>query len=177
MKRTRVKICGLTRAQDVQSAVAAGADALGFVFYPPSPRAVQPGEAAVLAAAVPPFVTRVGLFVDPDADTVRDFITEYGITFPIVLNPDDATVINYQVMGLPQTIVINPQGAVVWRQFGAIQLETFDKALMWRHLYPNRDAYCATCRANEYTYSSTPWQKGNVNGRRIRNKNVEKNKK
>ena len=62
--RTRIKICGLTRLEDVQAAVAAGADALGFVFYPPSPRYVTPEQAAKLIAAVPPFVSTVGLFVN-----------------------------------------------------------------------------------------------------------------
>jgi phosphoribosylanthranilate isomerase len=64
LQRTRIKICGLTRAQDVSAAVGAGADALGFVFYPPSPRFVTAAQAASLIAAVPPFVTSVGLFVN-----------------------------------------------------------------------------------------------------------------
>lgn len=66
MPRTRVKICGITRAIDLDAAVNAGADAVGFVFYPPSPRAVSVATAAELARRVPPFVSRVGLFVDPD---------------------------------------------------------------------------------------------------------------
>ncbi len=64
MHRTRIKICGLTRPEDVQAAVAAGADALGFVFYPPSPRYVTPQQAGALMSAVPPFVQTVGLFVN-----------------------------------------------------------------------------------------------------------------
>jgi phosphoribosylanthranilate isomerase len=62
--KTRIKICGLTREEDVDAAVAAGADALGFVFYPPSPRHVTPVRAAELARRVPPFVDVVGLFVN-----------------------------------------------------------------------------------------------------------------
>ena len=54
MHRTRIKICGLTRTEDVQAAVAAGADALGFVFYDKSPRFVTPAHAAELLRAVPP---------------------------------------------------------------------------------------------------------------------------
>lgn len=65
MSRTRIKICGLTRPADVDAAVQAGADAIGLVFYPPSPRFVEFDRAAELAARVPPFVTVVGLFVDP----------------------------------------------------------------------------------------------------------------
>ncbi|MCK2183402.1 phosphoribosylanthranilate isomerase [Halomonas getboli] len=64
--RTRVKFCGLTRPEDVDAAVAAGADALGFVLWPGSKRAVDLARLAALAARVPAFVTRVGLFVDPD---------------------------------------------------------------------------------------------------------------
>lgn len=62
--KTRIKICGLTREADVDAAVEAGADALGFVFYPPSPRYVTPQRAAELARRVPPFVDVVGLFVN-----------------------------------------------------------------------------------------------------------------
>jgi phosphoribosylanthranilate isomerase len=69
--RTRVKICGLTRPEDVDAAVEAGTDAVGFVFYPPSPRYVAPEIAAALAARLPPFVTAVGLFVNATADEVR----------------------------------------------------------------------------------------------------------
>ncbi|GAB1385685.1 phosphoribosylanthranilate isomerase [Melaminivora sp.] len=65
--RTRVKICGLTREQDVDAAVAAGADAIGFVLYPQSPRAVTPARAAELAARLPPYVTPVLLFVNAPA--------------------------------------------------------------------------------------------------------------
>jgi phosphoribosylanthranilate isomerase len=72
MSRTRIKICGITRAEDLQAVLAAGADAVGFVFYPPSPRYVAPALAAALARAVPPFVTRVGLFVNATAQEVRD---------------------------------------------------------------------------------------------------------
>ena len=65
MSRTRIKICGLTRPQDVRAAVDNGADAIGFVFYPPSPRAVSIEQAAELVALLPPFVVSVGLFVNP----------------------------------------------------------------------------------------------------------------
>ena len=68
MSRTRIKICGLTREEDVRAAVATGADAIGFVFYPPSPRAIGFERAAQLARLLPPFVTAVGLFVNPARD-------------------------------------------------------------------------------------------------------------
>ncbi|HEY3918682.1 MAG TPA: phosphoribosylanthranilate isomerase [Stellaceae bacterium] len=61
-----VKICGLTSAEAVQAAVAGGARFTGFVFYPPSPRSLGIAQAAALVASVPPGITRVGVFVDPD---------------------------------------------------------------------------------------------------------------
>ncbi|NHH86508.1 N-(5'-phosphoribosyl)anthranilate isomerase [Cobetia sp. MB87] len=69
-QRTRIKICGLTREQDIRDAVAAGADALGFVLWPGSKRAVDVARLAELAACVPAFVTRVGLFVDASAEEI-----------------------------------------------------------------------------------------------------------
>ena len=68
--RTRIKICGLTRPEDVDAAVAAGADAVGLVFYPPSPRHVSLERARALARRLPPGVTPVGLFVNATAAEV-----------------------------------------------------------------------------------------------------------
>jgi phosphoribosylanthranilate isomerase len=68
---TRVKFCGFTHQDDVAQAVALGADALGFVFYGPSSRYVSPEHAQTLTRSVPAFVTRVGLFVDEEAETVQ----------------------------------------------------------------------------------------------------------
>lgn len=68
--RTRIKICGITREEDIEAAVALGADALGFVMWPGSRRALTPERLEALAARVPPFVTRVGLFVDQRSDLI-----------------------------------------------------------------------------------------------------------
>jgi phosphoribosylanthranilate isomerase len=65
--RTRIKICGLTREADVDAVVAAGADAVGFVLYPKSPRYITPQRAAELARRLPPFITPVLLFVNAPA--------------------------------------------------------------------------------------------------------------
>ena len=70
LHRTRIKVCGLTREQDVDAAVAAGVDAVGFVLYASSPRAVTPQRAAELAARLPPFVTPVLLFVNETTNNV-----------------------------------------------------------------------------------------------------------
>lgn len=80
MHRTRIKICGLTRIEDVQAAVAAGADAVGFVFYPISPRYVTPDAAAELAIAVPPFVTCVGLFVNATQSEITEAVNKARIS-------------------------------------------------------------------------------------------------
>lgn len=78
--RTRIKICGLTRAEDVAEVVASGADALGFVFYPASPRYVAPQAAAALAAAVPPFVSLVGLFVNASVEEVQQVVKQVPLS-------------------------------------------------------------------------------------------------
>lgn len=69
--RTRIKICGITRPEDGLEAARLGADAIGLVFYGASPRHVTPPQARAVLAALPPFVTRVGLFVDATEDEVR----------------------------------------------------------------------------------------------------------
>lgn len=76
MIRTRIKICGITRAEDADAAVAAGADSLGFVFYPPSPRNVSIEQAAELIAGLPAFVTSTALFVDADVEFVQRVIEQ-----------------------------------------------------------------------------------------------------
>jgi phosphoribosylanthranilate isomerase len=72
--RTRIKLCGLTRPEDVRQAVAAGADAIGLVFYPLSPRHVSAGVAAGLAQVLPPMVSSVGLFVNASLTEVNEVI-------------------------------------------------------------------------------------------------------
>ena len=72
--RTRIKICGITRAEDARIAVDLGADAIGLVFYAPSPRNVGLDQARAIIAAIPPFVTVVGLFVDPAQDEVESVL-------------------------------------------------------------------------------------------------------
>ncbi len=79
-QRTRIKLCGLSRPEDVAVAVEAGADAIGLVFYPPSPRNVTPAQAGELLAGLPAYVTSVGLFVNPDEALVRDVVAAAPIT-------------------------------------------------------------------------------------------------
>jgi phosphoribosylanthranilate isomerase len=69
--RVRVKICGITRREDALAAARAGADAIGLVFYPPSPRCLSLAQARALRNALPPFVTVIALFVNPARDEVE----------------------------------------------------------------------------------------------------------
>jgi phosphoribosylanthranilate isomerase len=75
----RVKICGTTNTRDALASVAAGADALGFVFYERSPRCVTIAAAAEIIRALPPFVSRVGVFVDAPEDFVRRAANDCGL--------------------------------------------------------------------------------------------------
>ena len=77
--RTRVKVCGITRAEDAGLAAAAGADAIGFVFWPRSPRAVTPGQAAAIWTAGA-LIARVGVFVNESPAIVRDVVREARLT-------------------------------------------------------------------------------------------------
>ena len=69
--RTRAKICGITRTQDIDAVVQAGADAIGLVFFPPSPRHVSIEQAQILASSVPAYVQLVGLFVNASAEEIQ----------------------------------------------------------------------------------------------------------
>jgi phosphoribosylanthranilate isomerase len=99
MHRTRIKICGITRACDLDAAMQAGADAVGFVFYPPSPRALTADAAAALACRTPPFVSRVGLFVNAEPISVREILAAVPIDILQFHGEEDA---NYcEQFGLP----------------------------------------------------------------------------
>ena len=76
---TRIKICGITREQDLRAVANSGADAIGLVFYEKSPRHVSVQQAAELMRLVPPFVTAVGLFVNPTVDYVRQVLTKVSL--------------------------------------------------------------------------------------------------
>ena len=78
-RRTRIKICGITRPEDAIAAVNAGADAIGLVFYAPSPRAVDIATAQKVVAAIPAFVTVTALFVNPAVDEVQKVIDSVRI--------------------------------------------------------------------------------------------------
>jgi len=73
--RTRIKFCGFTRKEDIDTALSLGADALGFVFYPKSKRYLTPAQAGQLTRHLPPFVSTLALFVDPEPAFVKEVIS------------------------------------------------------------------------------------------------------
>ena len=99
MNRTRIKICGLTRAVDVDAAVEAGADAVGLVLWPGSPRHVTPQRAAALARRLPPFVTPVLLFVNATPGEIAEGIA--AVPTALLQFHGDESVAQCQAAGRP----------------------------------------------------------------------------
>ena len=77
---TRAKVCGITTREDARRPVDLGADALGFVFYPASPRYIHPEEAAKIIQGLPPFVASVGVFVDHSFEEINAVVATCGLT-------------------------------------------------------------------------------------------------
>jgi phosphoribosylanthranilate isomerase len=106
MSRVRVKICGINDAEAFDTAVAAGADYVGFVFFPPSPRSVTPGQAASLSARHAGGPLRVGLFVDPTEAAIGEALDAVGLDILQLYGPCDAAALRGR-FGVP-----------VWRAVG-----------------------------------------------------------
>lgn len=70
-------------------------------------------------------LTVLGINQRETSDAVRDFAEANGIRFPLLLDPPDSVLLDYQVMGLPQTVIVDPDGEIVWRQFGPVELDSF----------------------------------------------------
>lgn len=87
----RVKICGITNLEDALDAVAAGADALGFVFYEPSPRYIKPIDAKKIVEQLPPFVQAVGLFVNESSKHINDICNFAQIQLAQIIDDEDNT--------------------------------------------------------------------------------------
>lgn len=79
-KRTRIKVCGITRPEDAQDAIESGADCLGFIFAPQSPRKIEPETAREIIKDLPPFVDAAGVFMDEEAAVVGEIIQYCGLT-------------------------------------------------------------------------------------------------
>ena len=95
----KIKICGITNVEDAEVAVAAGADALGFVMYRKSPRWVKPEVARAIVAGLPPFVSAVGVFVNEEAEKVRTLMDECG--FALAQLHGDESAVYCQNLGRP----------------------------------------------------------------------------
>jgi phosphoribosylanthranilate isomerase len=95
----KIKICGITNAEDAEVAVATGADALGFVMYRKSPRWVEPAVARAIVAGLPPFVLAVGVFVNEEAEKVRTLMDECG--FALAQLHGDESAVYCQNLGRP----------------------------------------------------------------------------
>jgi len=90
-RQVKVKMCGITNAEDALAAVAAGADALGFIFYEKSPRYVVPAVAAAIIAELPPLVTPVGVFVNEGLATVRSIMDTCGLALAQLHGDENAS--------------------------------------------------------------------------------------
>ncbi len=122
----RVKICGITSYKDAMEAISAGADALGFVFYEPSPRYISPVQANIIIKQLPPFVEKVGLFVNVDAQIINSYIQESGCTLAQI--HFDAPKELYEQIFVPHIKVVRAQ--------------TKEDILKYSDEYRIVDAYC-----------------------------------
>ncbi|EQB40124.1 N-(5'-phosphoribosyl)anthranilate isomerase [Sulfurimonas hongkongensis] len=105
----KTKICGITTFTDAMNAIDAGADALGFVFYEESPRYISPSDAQKIISKLPPFVEKVGLFVNVDAQVINSYMQESGCTLAqIHFEADEAL---YEQLFVPHIKVIRAKSA------------------------------------------------------------------
>jgi phosphoribosylanthranilate isomerase len=144
---TWVKICGITRVEDALAAVEAGADAIGFVFYPPSPRAVTPARAATIAAALPPGLAKIGVFVNETLARMAEIRARVGLDC-IQLHGDEAPVI---ALALPCPVI---------RAFRAAPRDLDEAGRMAR--YPAAAVLVDGERAGFYGGTGTPASQGAI---------------
>lgn len=128
--RTRVKICGITRPQDAQAAVEAGCDAIGLVFYEPSPRFVSLERAAEIVATIPPFVSVVGLFVNAEPTYIQQVLQH--VRLDLLQFHGDEPALECQQLGMPYIKAIRVaadtnllQYAEEFKQARALLLDTY----------------------------------------------------
>src|SRR5687768_7227125 len=91
MSNPKVKICGIANLEDARASVAAGADALGFIFYKASPRAVTADVVRAIVRQLPPFVLPVGVFVNEDVKVVRDVMDSCGLAMAQLHGDESST--------------------------------------------------------------------------------------
>ena len=110
--RTRVKICGVTRPEDAAMAADLGADAVGLNFWPPGSRCTDAGRAKEIVAALPPMVTPVGVFVDPERSEVERVLARAGLS--VLQFHGDENPSECECYGLPYIKVIRVRGGEDW---------------------------------------------------------------
>jgi phosphoribosylanthranilate isomerase len=133
MMRTRVKICGITRVEDALSAVNADADAIGLVFYAPSPRALSIAQAQQIVAALPPFISVVGLFVNAPKTEIESVLSK--VRLDILQFHGDETASDCEQINLPYYKAIRVKSDTNLLQYEAefksakaLLLDTFSEA-------------------------------------------------
>ena len=132
--RTRLKICGITRPQDADQVVAVGADGLGLIFYPPSPRYVDITAAAAIAAQVPPLTNVIAVFVNPSAEQVDRVLQRVAVSALQFHGDESAAFCNSFGVPYIKTLRVSDQDSLVTRcvghpDAGAVLLDTHDAAL------------------------------------------------
>lgn len=122
---TRVKICGITRLEDARLAIELGAAALGFNFYPPSPRYIEPSRAAEIIRQLPPFVSSVGVFADEsDEARVAAVAREAGVT-AIQLRGPKLPPTNGALAGYPLILAVGVGERLDPEEFGQLKARAF----------------------------------------------------
>ena len=120
----KVKICGITNVRDARAAVRLGADALGFNFFPRSPRYVEPPRVRAILAALPPFVTAVGLFVNESADTVRRVCDQVGL-LTVQLHGEERPSVVDALRGLTRIKAFRIRDEADLKQLSRYQVEAY----------------------------------------------------
>jgi len=147
--RTRIKVCGLRTPGDVEAAVQAGADAVGFVFAPSSPRCIEPDAAADLACLLPPFIQAVGLFVDRSAEDVVAMAEDACLDFVQLHGREDQRTVEAVRERWPviRAIRFSPEAIARWGPETGIDLLLVDgsdggagQRFDWRALAAQRDS-------------------------------------
>lgn len=133
MQRTRVKICGITRVEDALNAVNLGADAIGLVFYAPSPRAIRIEQAQAIVSAIPPFVSVVGLFVNAPKSEIESILSQ--VHLDVLQYHGDETPEDCMQINLPYYKAIRVkadtnllQYAIEFKSAKALLLDTYSDA-------------------------------------------------
>ena len=123
-----VKICGITRLEDAEAAVEAGAAALGFVFWPGSPRFIDPYRARRITGALPPFVTAVGVFVNQSVEYVTDVARVARLAAVQLHGDEDAAYAARMVRPVVKAVSVGGEGSEAWPRRVMLLLDVDDPA-------------------------------------------------